>query len=243
MPQTPNKVLILGSAPSAVAARDWDRKPFTQIVAINNAWRIRPDWDILIHPEDFPPENRPTELTKDQRIVTAEDYVPRQNAYGGFVYAGGTMAFTAGYWALSALAPSVIAYFGCDMVYPGSGKTHFYGNGTADPLRADISLRSLEAKSARLGVFAAAQGCRMVRLSEGESRLLYPSLRASRMEDVPMPSTGGAHDALVAEARLGYYVPSGRYWESEQQFDPDELDAVDRLWMSAYQIAQMDRVA
>ncbi len=243
MPQTPNKVLILGSAPLAVAARDWDRTPFTHIVAINNAWRIRPDWDILIHPEDFPPENRPTTLTKDQRIVTAEDYVPRQNAYGGFVYAGGTMAFTAGYWALSALKPSVIAYFGCDMVYSGSGKTHFYGNGTADPLRADISLRSLEAKSARLGVFAAVQGCRMVRLSEGESRLLYPSLRASRMEDAPMPSTIGAHDALEAEDRLGYYVPSGRYWDSEQHFDPDELDAVDRLWISAYQIAQMDRVA
>ncbi len=58
-----------------------------------------------------------------------------------------------------------------------------------------------------------------------------------------MPSTVGAQDALEAEARLGYYVPSGRYWESEQQFDPDELDTVDRLWVSAYQIAQMDRVA
>ena len=25
----------------------------------NNAWRLRPDWDVSIHPEDFPPEHRP----------------------------------------------------------------------------------------------------------------------------------------------------------------------------------------
>ena len=83
-----------------------------------------------------------------QRIVTEAEFVPAQNAYGGFVYAGATMAFTAAYWALHVLRPSVIAVYGCDMQYPAAGPTHFYGMGTPDPLRADITLRSLEAKSA-----------------------------------------------------------------------------------------------
>ncbi len=243
MTELQNRVLILGSAPSALCARDWARAPFTHIVAINNAWRIRRDWDFLIHPEDFPQENKPQSLTADQKIITALDYVPRQNDYGGFVYAGGTMAFTAGYWALSVLSPSVIAYCGCDMVYPGSGQTHFYGTGAADPLRADVTLRSLEAKSARLGVLAAAQGCRTVRLSVGESRLLFPSVRADQMQEAPLPPTKGMRDALRIEADLGYYVPSGRYWDCEQKFDTGRIDALDQIWLSAYRGLPLDRVA
>lgn len=243
MTEPQNRVLILGSAPSALCVRNWARTPFTHIVAINNAWRLRSDWDILIHPDDFPKENQPQSFTADQRIITAQDYVPRQNEYGGFVYAGGTMAFTAGYWALSALNPTVLAYCGCDMVYPRSGQTHFYGTGAADPLRADVTLRSLEAKSARLGVIAAAQGCRTVRLSEGESRLLFPSVNASGMQDAPLPPTKGMREVLGVEADLGYYVPSGRYWESKQQFDIDRIDALDQMWLSAYRGLRLDRVA
>ena len=56
------------------------------------------------------------------------------------------MAFTAGYWALGALKPTIIAYLGCDMVYKGN-KTHFYGKGTADPLRNDPTLKNLLSKS------------------------------------------------------------------------------------------------
>ena len=85
--------------------------------------------------------------------------MPIQNDLGGFVYAGGTMAFTAGYWALGALRPDVMAFFGCDMVYPTEG-SHFYGNGNADPLRDDITLRNLEAKSARLSIIAARASAR-----------------------------------------------------------------------------------
>jgi len=69
------------------------------------------------------------------------------------------MAFTAGYWALHALRPEVMGFIGCDMVYPKTGATHFYGTGTADPLRDDVTLQDLGAKSARLMVMAAAQGC------------------------------------------------------------------------------------
>lgn len=234
MTKSKNKVLILGSAPTALRARDWARTPFTHIVAINNAWRVRADWDFLIHPEDFPTKNMPTSVSDIQRIVTANEYVPIQNGFGGFVYAGGTMAFTAGYWALSALQPSVLAYCGCDMIYSGQGRTHFYGNGAADPLRSDVTLRLLEAKSARLGLFAAAQGCRTVRLFEGPSRLVYPSVDGEDLSSVEMPSTSGMAEIIRSESDLGYFVESGRYWEVETEFDPQKIDAIDQRWLSLY---------
>lgn len=237
MADVENRVLIMGSAPSVQQAVAWSREPFTHIVAINNAWRVRPDWDFLIHPEDFPVENRPNDLLPGQRIITAQDYVPAQNAYGGFVYAGGTMAFTAGYWALSSLRPSVIAYLGCDMVYPSQGNTHFYGQGTADPLRADISLRSLEAKSTRLMQYAARQGCRMVRLSHGESRLACPSATRRRLEQAPLADFSGLAAAEAAERQLGYFVASGRYWEQQSRFDAKELDRIDQLWLGQVPVA------
>jgi hypothetical protein len=223
-------VLILGSAPNAVEAQDWDRGALDEIVAINNAWRMRDDWDVLIHPEDFPVENQPPAPTG--RVVRASEYVPVQNRYGGFVYAGGTMAFTAGYWALGALRPDVMAFFGCDMVYAPKGNTHFYGTGAADPLRKDVTLRNLEAKSARLMLLAAAQGCACVNLSARQSRLVFP--RAT-LGDValakPRPAEIGS--VLAREQRLGYMVPSGRYWEEEARFDTAEIDALDQAWLDA----------
>ncbi|WP_170561137.1 hypothetical protein [Ruegeria atlantica] len=243
MTEPKNRVLILGSAPSALAARDWAREPFTHVVAINNAWRIRQDWDVLIHPEDFPAHNQPSETRSGQRIVEAAEYVPLQNQFGGFVYAGGTMAFTAGYWALSALQPAVLAFFGCDMIYPRSGQTHFYGKGSADPLRDDITLRSLEAKSARLALFGATQNCRVVRLSQGESRLVFPSVTADSLRSAGLPSTKGMQTALQLEERLSYFVPSGRYWKEENRFDAAKIDYLDRMWLDAYSSQSLENVA
>lgn len=230
-----NPVLIVGSAPAARAVQSWSHHPFTTVVVINNAWRLRDDWDVLIHPEDFPVQNRPPRLNPGQVIVTAKDYVPAQNAMGGFVYGGGTMAFTAGYWALAALKPSVVAYLGCDMMYPASGNTHFYGTGQADPLRADVSLRSLEAKSARLMLYGARQQCRFVRLSQGESRLVFPSATRQTVLTAPdpMPDIAVMTVAEAEERRLDYFVKSGRYWECEEQFDPDCIDALDQMWLAA----------
>jgi hypothetical protein len=170
-----------------------------------------------------------------QRIVTEAEFVPAQNAYGGFVYAGATMAFTAAYWALHALRPSVIAVYGCDMHYPETGPTHFYGTGAADPLRADITLRSLEAKAARLMVLAAQQGCAMVNLSRGPSRLVFPrAAREASAQTRPLPFRADlAADALALEAALGYLVPSGRYWEETDRFDAGALARVDALWLRA----------
>jgi hypothetical protein len=225
-------VLVLGSAPDAVAVRDWPRGPVTEIVAINNAWALRPDWDYFIHPEDFDPARNPPELTGAE--VTAEDYVPIQNDYGGFVYAGGTMAFTAGYWALGALQPDVLAFFGCDMIYDKAGQTHFYGEGTADPLRADVTLRSLEAKSARLMLMAARQGCACVNLSRAKSRLVFPRAALDTLGTVqPAPRKDLLEAALAREAELGYVVPSGRYWLEDARFDPQVIDALDALWLRA----------
>ena len=223
--------LILGSGPNVVTARDWPREAFDRIVAINNAWRVRPDWDDLIYPEDFPPDRQPDRVASHQRRIEAAAFVPAQNAFGGFVYAGGTMAFTAGYWALHALRPRILAFMGCDMTYEGQ-KTHFYGRGEADPLRADITLRSLEAKSARLMALAAREGCACLNLSSDPSRLVFPRASlASLPEATPAAVDERAIEAALAEeARLDYRVPSGRYWEEAQRFDPARIDALDRLW-------------
>ena len=228
-------VLILGSGPNVTACRNWPRAPFNRIVAINNAWAVRPDWDILIHPDDFPEDRWPDTLSPGQQVIRADSYVAHQNRYGGFVYAGGTMAFTAGYWALSALSPRVIGFLGCDMVYPRGPATHFYGQGAPDPLREDISLRSLEAKSARMRVLAARQGCAMVNLSTEDSRLQMPHARRERLADAtPAPWDAAAtEEALAEEDRLDYRVPSGKYWKEEDRFDPAAIDALDALWLRA----------
>jgi hypothetical protein len=228
------RILMLGSAPMAAQAALWARQPFDLVLAINNAWRIRPDWDVAIHPYDFPVE-RQAIAGPGQRVVTETEFVPAQNAYGGFVYAGATMAFTAAYWALHALQPKVVAVYGCDMHYPKSGPTHFYGAGTPDPLRADVTLRSLEAKAARLMLLAARQGCTMLNLSTGPSRLVFP--RASRdglAGALPFVGCPERVDrALAAEAKLDYRVPSGRYWEESTRFDVAALDRLDALWLEA----------
>lgn len=227
-------VLMLGSAPMVAEAAGWPRAPFDKLVAINNAWRVRPDWDAAIYPWDFPEDRRPVP-NPGQSLVTEDHFVPAQNDYGGFVYAGATMAFTAGYWALQALKPSVLAVFGCDMHYAATGKTHFYGSGAPDPLRHDITLRSLEAKSARLMVLAAMQGCAVVNLSTGPSRLICPRVaRTAAAHARPRPYCADlAGSALRAEAALGYMVPSGRYWDEADRFDPAELDRLDALWLQA----------
>lgn len=235
------KVLIVGSAPDAVRTSSWDTSFFTHIIAINNAWMACPSWNCLIYPEDFPKERHPCATALEgKQVVTADEFVPVQNEFGGFVYAGGTMSFTAGYWALGALKPDVIAYIGCDMVYdakPGQ-TTHFYGCGAADPLRKDVTLQSLEAKSLRLQVLAGRNGCAVVNLSnQPSSRLLIPRIELKALEEMTQTSPTmifnnlAVKNALRAESELGYWVESGRYWEESEQFDSEKLRAIDALWL------------
>jgi hypothetical protein len=158
-----------------------------------------------------------------------------QNQYGGFVYAGGTMAFTALYWTLGHYRPRSIDILGCDMVYPKTGSTHFYGTGTADPLRKDISLRSLKAKSARVYAIALIQGCQIANLSKAESELVAPR-RNSVSSNAPEPfqlNENKFNQAKQKEATLGYFIEDGRYWEKSDSFNTDEIDLLDALWIDA----------
>ena len=235
------KVLLLGSGPEVLTCVDWPRAPFDRIVAINNAWAVRPDWDALVFPHDFPPERLPPAPAPHQRLVDETVFIPAQNAHGGVVYAGPTMAFTASYWVLHALRPEVIAYLGCDMHYPDRGKTHFYGTGQADPLRPDPTLQSLEAKSARLMVLAARQGCALVNLSTGPSRLVFPRADRAAVAAGPRPprwQAAATEAALAREAALGYRVPSGRYWLERDRLDARALARVDALWCAAAGLAE-----
>lgn len=228
-------VLMLGSGPDVVACRDWPRAVIDRIVVLNNAWAVRSDWDFLVHPDDFPAERHPPAVQAHQRIVTSAEYVPVNNHYGGVIYAGGTMAFSAGYWALGALRPRVLAYLGCDMVY-GAGVTHFYGNGTADPLRPDPTLQDLRAKSARLEFIAASQGCAVVNLSRAETRLTFPRAQLDDLDQISAPVFCPQMTAapLAAERQLNAICPSGRYWEGPAP-DAPALARIDDLWLKAHQ--------
>lgn len=225
-------VLILGSGPDVVKCRDWDLSGVDQIVAINNAWRVRPDWTVSIFPDDFPEDRWPPNGAG--RVVRSDEYVPAHTRFGGVVYAGGTMALTASYWALDALAPTQMVYFGCDMVYAEAGPTHFYGAGTADPLRADPTLQILEAKARRLQAMAAREGCALLNLSDGPSRLTFPR---GRLGDAATPEPGDAgavRRALRLEEETGCFVASGRYWDEADRIDPAALREIDAAWLAAY---------
>lgn len=231
-------VLILGSAPDVLRCRAWRRAGIDAIVAINNAWQVRSDWDHLLYPKDFPADRLPPDPRPYQALRSYPDYVPAVNAYGGFVFCGGTMAFTAGYWALARLRPRLLAFLGCDMTYDTSGATHFYGLGTPDPLRSDPTLRNLEARSARLELIAADQGCAVVNLSEKPtSRLVFSRLSHAALPDW-RPAPAAPPSTRVAEIRaqetaLGYDVPSGKYWKEAARFDPAALARLDTLWLTA----------
>lgn len=243
-----NIVLIVGSAPDAVRINSLDLSLFSSSVAINNAWKLRQDLDYAIYPEDFPTQRQPKNFHVKKKIITAKDYVPIQNKFGGFVYAGGTMAFTAGYWALGTLKPDVIAYLGCDMIYSDKvSANHFYGKGEADPLRDDITLQSLEAKSARLMAIAKFNNCSVVNLSEqDQSRLLFPRVQIDNFKkkrtifnlisaDKIKLNLKALKEALRIEKKLNYMVHSGRYWEEINDFDPIQLSKIDQLWLQTPQ--------
>ena len=236
--------LILGSGPSAPGLKNWQKPANVSLVAINNAWRARPDWDYLIHAGDFPATRMPDKLEPGQRVHSHESYVPAQNSYGGFVYGGGTMAFTAGYWALAVLKPDILAYYACDMTYCGN-VTHFYGEGTADPLRPDVTLQSLEAKSNRLMALAARQGCACINLStEPSSRLLFPRAGIADLGFTPPRGridTQAVEAALAEEAGLGYMIEDGEYWRHTHLFDAGALSRIDDMWLGACGASTMER--
>ncbi len=227
-----NNVLILGSGPNVIQILEQDLSSYDKIVVINNAWKVVEEWTDHIYPHDFPDKSKPTVFKSSQNQVDEKQFVSVQNEYGGFVYAGGTMAFTALYWVLGHYRASSIDILGCDMVYPKTGSTHFYGKGTADPLREDISLRSLKAKSARVYAIALQQGCQIANLSSDESEIVAPR-RESVTSPAPKPFKiiqDKIIEAKQKETALGYFVEDGRYWEKSNSFSTDEIDLLDALW-------------
>ena len=230
--QNSPKVLILGSAPNVVAVNDIDLSSYDEIIVINNAWQVLESWTEHIFPYDFPRENKPTRYSKSQRAIDEKLFVQRQNEFGGFIYAGGTMAFTALYWALGEHMPSEIHILGCDMVYSDAGKTHFYGEGTPDPLRDDFTLRDLYAKSARFMCLAARNGCRTYNLSDQSSKLCFPRHNRN-IDDKPchlLINKTSVQSILDQENSLGYFISSGRYWEADLKIDLQALDQIDLQW-------------
>lgn len=241
-------VLIMGSASDVVRAKGFDCREITAVVAINNAWRIRKDWSHCIYPEDFPESRRPRPVP-GRLLIEYDSFVPANNAFGGVVYAGGTMAFTTGYWALHALKPDLMAFVGCDMIYDDSDhRTHFYGRGDADPLRDDPTLQSLEAKSERLRFMAFNRGCLCVNLSQkSRSRLSFDRMDARYLatgldsayrtgmavlkrrleEDV-------AAAAISAEEQAACFVESGDYWNADAPQDAHELANIDAIWTRVF---------
>ena len=244
----PRIMLLLGSAPDAVRCEPWPKQAFSRIVAINNAWRVRPDWDFLVHAGDFPSDRLPHDASLRQaQIFSATQYVPAQNAFGGFVYAGATMALTAAYWTIHSQKPDVLAFLGCDMIYDRPDKTHFYGIGRPDPLRDDVTLRNLEAKSARLLVQGLQHNCLCINLSDlPRSRLVFPrlafgalgGLSLARIAEMRAEILGNirldkAEKAEEIEKDLGYFYEDGMYWNHLDEIDETFLADIDRLWMSA----------
>jgi hypothetical protein len=226
-------VLIIGSAPDAVRANEFERDLFHSIVAINNAWKIRSDWTHGIYPDDLAEDRKPLPM-KGQRSVTSAEYVPANNSFGGIVYAGATMAFTAGYWALEVFKPDQMAFIGCDMIYDGEGDTHFYGEGTADPLRDDPTLQILEAKANRLMALAYKNGCRCLNLSDKtRSRLTFPRARSNSLPDgdIPVFDDTAIKRALNMEQQANQYFPNGDYWNGPRPLNRDALRAIDEQWL------------
>ena len=225
-------ILIIGSAPDAIEAQSLQGKLVQNIVAINNAWNIRSDWDFCIFPDDFPDNRRPTG-NEAQKLIRSEQYVPLQNKYGGFVYAGGTMAFTAGYWVLGHFKPKAIAYIGCDMIYDGKD-THFYGRGTADPLRKDPTLKNLKAKSARLEAMAASQNCAIFNLSKKtKSNLVFRRSSLEKIVEEGHPrnvNTNLLDRVLQEEKKLDYFIEDGKYWKHLDGLDQEKIDYLDETW-------------
>ena len=239
--------LIVGSAPEAAQLSN-TQAPAQVLIAVNNAWRIRPDFAYSVYPYDFPPERRaPSSI----RHVTNLDYMRGMDSAGGITLCGATMALAAGYWATHDLRPMVLGFAACNMVY-GSSQNHFYGNGTADPLREDVTLRCLEAKVCRLFLFALSRGTLCVNTMPIEgSRLVLPALS---LEALPVSRFGlwQLHRKVMrsalckellsfyteqrtAEQHAPFPLMTHEYWIGKNDEDIAFIDAIDAKWLQARQ--------
>ncbi len=205
------KVLILGSAPYAIEAAGWPVGLFDHVVAIHDAWSIREDWTHMIHRRDFSVDRRPVLLEGDQKVVTEAEFSPVQTLYGGAPYTGEGMAFVAGYWALAALMPSQIYYFGCDMIDLGAGRTQGHEDQLGEACRPHGMGENTAAKARRLEYFAAQETCGIGNLSPYRSALPYQRVTLEGLDRLRPASVSprDAEPARLREQRCGYPAALG----------------------------------
>lgn len=205
------KVLILGSAPYAIEAAGWPVGLFDHVVAIHDAWSIREDWTHMIHRRDFSVDRRPVLLEGDQKVVTEAEFSPVQTLYGGASYTGEGMAFVAGYWALAALMPSQMYYFGCDMIDLGAGRTQGHEDQLGEAGRPHRMGENTAAKARRLEYFAAQETCGIGNLSPYRSALPYQRVTLEGLDRLRPASVSprDAEPARLREQRCGYPAALG----------------------------------
>lgn len=234
--------IIVGSSPSATEISDMPLEDCFKI-AINNAWRIRKDFDVLVHPSDFAKDRMP-DIDFSGKLVSNEDYMLAVNEAGGMIFAGATMTFATGYWVLENVAARLVGYFASDMVYPTSGEaSHFYGNGSPDPLRKDVSLGSLEARGARLFAWGLYRNKLVVNFSGlSSSRLCFPRVPLTQRAKVPFGSCKvfsdfwpefmrKAEQAWLLEKQIRFNALRTDYAKaSENRSDVELIRKLDRLW-------------
>jgi hypothetical protein len=163
------RIVIVGRAPDAPELTR-DLGADTLVVALNNAWRASPRYDFVIAPDDFPQASRPPDAART--VITGTHYVDAASLCGGHFWCGHTVALTGAYWSLRTYVYSQITFLACDMVYPSSGSTHFYGTGAPDPLRRHITLQNITGKSLRAFYFAWTRNSLLLNSSPHQHSLL-----------------------------------------------------------------------
>ncbi|MFM2419982.1 MAG: hypothetical protein RL385_4705, partial [Pseudomonadota bacterium] len=215
-------VVVLGSGP---AARDLDHLCGEEniVVALNNAWRAVCRFDHAFYAGDFPQASKPPAPEGIRKGRSSPQYLPAVQSYGGFLYAGACTAFAAGYWIARTMPFAQVSYFASDLVYKGAGD-HFYGQGTPDPMRRDISLQDHRAKSVRLFYFGLKNACLFLNASgASETRLGFPRVTsgASLRRNVLAQLSGMLADELD---KMGELADAAIALERSAQFDWQALD-------------------
>ena len=246
------KVIVIGSGLTAPEASTWPKVDGVQIVTINNAWKIRDDWDYAIVNEEMPEHNRPNPSIFGGKIIdSAEPYLEAYSRFGGFCFGGATMAIAVGYWAAAFLDADFVGFIGCDMDYSvHDGKTHFYGVGNPDPLRNDLSLRSLDAKTGRLYLLSLERGAHFLNLSPAPiSRLTFPRIDYDTFSRLNVSSKARVTETLAStlsevnddiakakslESGADLDVTDARGYLSQlEKIGVETIDRIDRLWLTA----------
>lgn len=203
-----NKVLLIGSGPTATLVRTWLIPDDWIVCCIHNAWQVVPNrFNILIHAMDFPEDSKPKQLGSNQRFQQTLDWVRQSfntDKHSGFwrnhCGYGKTMFFTSFWWIYENLKPNIIGFLGCDMNYPNGNNT-FYGNGSPDPLKYPI--KSLLHWLGFIDGFCVRDDVMLINYSPCDSPTLLPFSHGIFPNEKPL----GREEGREREHRC-----SGEYW-------------------------------